>query len=150
MREFPFVVESAFDLLEPADKLADGTVEQVFGLETLKPGKVHDRKKQVAQFFLELFPSPAGHGVFQFAQFFLDLGKDLTGLSPIETEAGDFALDFVGFQEGRQAERRLGEDAGSGFFVVFDGFPLVEHGGGAAQFAAAEYMRVATNQFVGD
>lgn len=95
------LVDGAFDLLEALGELADGAVQEVFGLQPLVPGEIDGGEKKVAQFFLEVLAIAGRHGVFQLVQFLLDLGDDVFDVVPVEADADDFLLHFLGFHQGR-------------------------------------------------
>lgn len=144
---FALPVDGAFDLLESFDEFVDAPVEQILGIEFFEAGEVDGGEEEIAEFFLEL---PAGAGALQFAEFFFDFGEDVVGVFPVEADAGGFALDFVGFEESRQAPGDFGKDRVGLFFLFFDGFPLPEDFARGGGFGFAEDVRMPANEFVGD
>ena len=77
-------------------------------MEILEASEVHGCEEQIAEFFGEMAMVPGG---LQLPEFFFDFGDDVLPAFPVETDASDLALDFVGLEQGRQVFGEIVQDA---------------------------------------
>lgn len=145
-------VNSLLDRLESLHEFGGAAVEQFLGLQVFKAREVDDRKQQIADLFFKLLAALRCQRIFYFAQFLFDLGDDVLDVFPIETDARDFALDFVGFQERGEMFRKVFQmdDARRALFRFLDRLPLLEDFRAVAGRRRAEDVRMAAHELVVD
>ncbi len=168
------LVDAYFDMAEPADKLVDGSLKRLLGMNVEEPADVDEGEKQVSKFLGDFLGVGLVGGFAEFTNFFLDLFPNVVDAVPVESDACGFFLDAGSACEGGEGARNAVENRGDrGFLddaVVFLGgeavgfllagfgfglglflgaldlFPVLEHFPGPADAHVAEDVGVASNE----
>lgn len=141
-------VDGFLDRLKSLHEFGGAAVEQFLSLKIFKAREIDDRKQQIANFFFNLLAALRGQRIFYFAHFLFDFGDDVLDVLPVETDARDFALDFVGFQERGEMFRKIFkvQNARRALFRFLDRLPLLEDFGAVAGLRRAEDVRMAAHE----
>jgi len=103
--------EGALHRVEPCSELVAGGPKRGLRLDAELAREIRDREQQIAK----LLRSSGGaleERLAELADFLLDLRHHLTGLRPVESDAGDARADLVRAQQGGERSRHAGKDAG--------------------------------------
>ena len=96
-------VEDVLDPAEAALELGIGPPQRSLRFDLQMPGEIRDGEKQIADLLVDMVgPRFAGEFGANLRQFFLDLGGDLGGVAPVETDPRGALLQLVGAGESRQ------------------------------------------------
>ena len=101
-------------MLKAGLKSPVGTLQRLVRVDVLKTRIIHEGKQHIAK----LFRSAVGvdvHLGLKFREFLLHLIPDLTSVFPIKTNALNFILYAVGFDQARQPFRHAFQN---GFFPL--------------------------------